>query len=82
MIEKGGHYKKSVITSDMVGLELDPAFFASIHTMDNMLFQAFKKIAFAGKRGKKERLQDLRDAIGAIERQIELDKLKKGINND
>jgi hypothetical protein len=72
MTEDGKHYKNKLITADMVGQPLDPALFESIHPMPMMLSQAFKKIVFAGNRGKKDKIQDLKDAIGAIQRQMEI----------
>jgi hypothetical protein len=39
-----------------------------------MLFQAFKKIAFAGKRGHKSRISDIEDAICALNRFLEMEK--------
>lgn len=77
--EKGKHYKGVTITHDMIGQPLDPAFIEKHYPMDAMQFQAFKKIMFAGKRGNKDRKQDLLDAIGAIERQIELDEVDVSI---
>lgn len=73
--ENGKHYKKNVITQEMVGQPLDPALIEKINPMDFMLSTALKKIIFAGKRGKKDKKQDLLDAIGAIQRQIELDDI-------
>ena len=72
---EGLHYKKVFITEEDVGQPIDPAFIARKRgDMPPMLFTALKKILEPGKRGNKTYDQDIRDAIGALERELTLPK--------
>jgi hypothetical protein len=69
-IDKGKHYRLS-----FRGVKFDPARAGRIYGItDPMLFQAFKKIAFAGKRGHKSRVSDIEDAICALNRFLEMEE--------
>jgi hypothetical protein len=68
----GAHYKRCIIEQSDVGQPLDPAFIAHKHDMPPMLFTALKKIMEPGARGYKSEAQDINDAIGALERHLEL----------
>jgi len=69
---KGAHYKCYIIEQCDVGQPLDPAFIAHKHDIPPMLFTALKKIMASGARGYKNESQDINDAIGALERHLEL----------
>lgn len=69
-IDKGKHYRLAYR-----GIKFDPARAGRIYEItDPMLFQAFKKIAFAGKRGHKDRISDIEDAVCALNRFLEIEK--------
>ena len=69
-VDKGKHYRLAYR-----GIKFDPARAGRIYGItDPMLFQAFKKIAFAGKRGHKSRISDIEDAICALNRFLEMEK--------
>jgi hypothetical protein len=69
-VDKGKHYRLAYR-----GVKFDPARAGRIYGItDPMLFQAFKKIAFAGKRGHKSRISDIEDAICALNRFLEMEK--------
>ncbi len=69
-LDKGKHYRLAYR-----GIKFDPARAGRIYGItDPMLFQAFKKIAFAGKRGHKSRISDIEDAICALNRFLEMEK--------
>jgi hypothetical protein len=69
-VDKGKHYRLAYR-----GIKFDPARAGRIYGItDPMLFQAFKKIAFAGKRGHKSRTSDIEDAICALNRFLEMER--------
>ena len=74
-INTGNHYHKIKITENLVGENLDPALIATLYDLDPLLLQALKKILMAGKRGLKNREDDLIGAISSIDRQLKIDKL-------
>lgn len=78
-INTGAHYHKIIITENLVGETLDPALIASLYDLDPLLLQALKKILMAGKRGLKNREDDLIGAMSSINRQLAIDKLE--LNN-
>ncbi|NLA14216.1 MAG: hypothetical protein GX867_08200 [Tissierellia bacterium] len=74
-INRGDHYHQIKITENLVGENLDPALIATLYDLDPLLLQALKKILMAGKRGLKNREDDLIGAISSINRQLHIDKL-------
>ena len=74
-INTGNHYHKIKITENLVGENLDPALIATLYDLDPLLLQALKKILMAGKRGLKNREDDLIGALSSIDRQLKIDKL-------
>lgn len=75
-VANGKHYKKGVIREEHLGQPVDPAFIASFYPLTAMQFTALKKILAAGDRGNKSYLQDITDAIKALERDIQLEEVK------
>jgi hypothetical protein len=66
--DSGSHYRVYY-----KGTQLDPYRLASILDIaDPAVFHAFKKLAFAGKRGAKDFIQDLVEARDAINRKLEM----------
>jgi hypothetical protein len=66
--DSGAHYRVYY-----KGIHLDPYRLASIlNITDPAVFHAFKKLAFAGKRGAKDFRQDLVEARDAINRKLEM----------
>lgn len=47
---------------------------AALEINNNASFHAFKKIAMAGRRGAKDKVQDLTEALESLKRAIELEK--------
>ena len=76
-ISKGMHYKKYVIQQKDVGQPLDPAFIVSALAesgthLSLMQSTILKKVIRLGSGGKKTPEEDLRDIIGAAERELSL----------
>jgi len=66
--DQGAHYR-----FEYNGIKLDPARICKIYGINSLLVgQAIKKLLVAGGRGNKNREQDLRDVICAIERELEM----------
>lgn len=80
----GQHYKQYLIRPEHVGQPLDPAMIVAIRggSMPPMLFTAMKKTVECGERGVKTYKQDVEGAIGALQRELELIKLKESYNSD
>lgn len=68
------HYKQFTIPQDWVGQPLDPALIALGYELSPMQFTILKKVLRLGE-GDKSREQDLKDIIGAANRQLELDEI-------
>lgn len=74
-INTGKHYGRIIINEQLVGQKLDPALIATLYNLDPLLLQALKKLLLSGKRGIKDRQDDLIGVIAAVNRQLELDSL-------
>lgn len=66
--DPGAHYRY-----EYRGIKFDPYRAARIWDItDHALFSAFKKVAHAGRRGNKNAVADVKDAINALERWLEM----------
>lgn len=56
-----------------VGVKIDPYFLArTLNITDHELFTVFKKIGWAGTRGPKDKVRDVKESIAALQRYLEL----------
>ena len=85
-IANGMHYKNYTIRQGDVGQPLDPAFIAAAmaasgNPLSGMQFTILKKALRMGS-GDKSKEQDLKDIIGAANREILLDRRLSDVNRD
>lgn len=74
-VDRGLKYFKPIIGSR--DGEIDCYGVAHTFNLTAGVYQAFKKMAFPGERGTKDKIQDLEEAITALQREVEILKGKK-----